>query len=163
MEKVLVSACLLGERVRFDARDAAVHDDHLARWLREGRVVPICPEVAGGLPVPRPPCEIRGGTGSDVLAGAARVVSIEGRDETPAFRRGAERALELVRTHRIRVALLKERSPSCASTAIHDGTFTGRHVAGEGVTAALLRSHGVQVFSEEAIAEADAALRALEG
>lgn len=157
--KVLVSACLLGERVRYDARDAAVHDDHLDRWLKEGRVVSICPEMAGGLPAPREPCEIRGGSGVDVLAGRARVESRLGSDETAAFREGADRALELVRAHGIRVAVLKERSPSCGSSAIYDGSFSGRRIPGEGVTAALLRQHGVRVFSEDQLAEADEALR----
>jgi len=161
--KVLVSACLLGERVRYDARAAAVRDGHLERWLREGRVVAICPEVAGGLPVPRPPCEIQGGSGADVLAGRARVVSQLGDDETAAFRAGAERALELARIHGIRVAVLKERSPSCGSAQIYDGSFAGRRIAGEGVTAALLRQHRVRVFSEEQLEEADEALRALDG
>ena len=162
MEKVLVSACLLGERVRYDAKSVGVHDALLERWVAEGRVVPICPEVAGGLPVPRPACEIQGGTGVDVLAGRALVVSRAGADATDAFRRGAERALAAARQHGIRVAVLKERSPSCGSLAIYDGSFTGTRLEGEGVTTALLRAHGVQVFSEEGLAEADAALRALE-
>lgn len=158
MGKVLISACLLGERVRYDARDAAVHDDVLDRWQREGRIVAICPEMAGGLPVPRPPCEIQGGEGADVLAGRAHVRTQSGADTTAAFRSGAEKALALAQRHGIRVAVLKERSPSCGSTQIYDGTFTGARIAGEGVTAALLRSHGIRVFSEAQLAEADAAL-----
>lgn len=162
VEKVLVSACLLGQRVRYDARSVAVDDDRLARWVREGRVVPVCPEVAGGLPVPRPPAEIQGGSGADVLAGTARIRSVHGADVTDAFRAGAEQALRLAEEHRIRIAVLKERSPSCGSTEIYDGSFTGGRIAGEGLTAALLRRHGVRVFSEEQLAEADEALRALE-
>ena len=160
-EKVVVSACLLGERVRFDAKDAALHDDILERWRLEGRVVAVCPEMAGGLPVPRPPCEITGGSVVDVLAGRALVRDDRGQDRTAAFRAGAERALQLVEEHHIRVAVLKERSPSCGSTQIYDGSFSGTRVDGEGVTAALLRQHGVLVFSEEQLAAADEALSAL--
>jgi len=155
---VLISACLLGQRVRYDARDAAVHDDVLARWEREGRIVAICPEVAGGLPVPRPPCEIQGGGGIDVLEGRAFVRDPAGNDATAAFRAGAERALELAQRHGIRVAVLKERSPSCGHAEIYDGTFGGRRIAGEGVTAALLRRNGILVFGESELAEADRAL-----
>ncbi|WP_373047673.1 DUF523 domain-containing protein [Vulgatibacter sp.] len=160
MEKVLVSACLLGERVRYDGRDKRSHDDILARWEREGRVVSFCPEIGGGLPVPRPPAEIRSGVGADVLAGRAAVRNNLGGDDTAAFRAGAERALQIAQRHGIRVAVLKERSPSCGSSQIYDGTFTGKAIAGEGVTTALLRQHGIAVFSEAELAEADAALRA---
>jgi len=159
MEKVLISACLLGQRVRYDGRDAAVHDDVLARWEAEGRIVAVCPEVAGGLPVPRPPCEIQGGSGADVLESRAFVRDPAGTDQTHAFRAGAEKALALAQRHGIRVAVLKERSPSCGSLQIYDGTFTGTRVAGEGVTAALLRQHGIRVFGEAELAEADRALR----
>ncbi|MET0553121.1 MAG: DUF523 domain-containing protein [Vicinamibacteria bacterium] len=152
MVRVLVSACLLGERVRYDGRDAAAEGDVLARWNAEGRVVRFCPEVAGGLPVPRPPAEIRG----------ASVVTADGTDMTGAFAAGAQRALEAALANGVRVAVLKENSPSCGSTHVYDGTFSGTRVPGQGVTAALFAANGIRVFSERTLAEADAYLAAME-
>jgi len=155
---VLVSACLLGQPVRYDGR-ASGHPDLLRTWQAQGRVVPLCPEVAGGLPTPRPPAEIPGGQGGAVLDGEAQVVTVQGDDVSAAFLAGARQALELVRRHGIRVAVLKSGSPSCGNRLVYDGTFSGSKVAGEGVTSALLRREGVQVFSE---LELDEAARALD-
>lgn len=161
MQKILVSRCLLGEPVRYDGGAQGPHA-LLARWQGEGRVVPVCPELAGGLPTPRPPAEIPGGQGAAVLAGERRVLTVEGADVTAAFMAGAQQALALVRRHAIRLALLKSRSPSCGNLQTYDGSFSGRRVAGEGVTAALLRQAGVRVFNEEQLAELAAALATLE-
>lgn len=157
LPKVLVSACLLGQPVRYDGR-ASGHPDLLQRWQREGRVVPLCPEVAGGLPTPRPPAEIPGGQGGAVLDGEARVVTVQGDDVSGEFLAGARLALELVRRHGIGVAVLKSGSPSCGNREVYDGTFSGSKVAGEGVTSALLRREGVLVFSELELEEAARAL-----
>ena len=156
VEKILISACLLGQRVRYDGDGARSGHELLARWEREGRLVPICPEVAGGLPVPRPPAELRGGDGGDVLAGSAQVVTAAGADVSPFFRSGAQAALALAERHGIRVAVLKERSPSCGSRFVYDGSFSRTRVPGQGVTAALLREHGIRVFSEEELESAAA-------
>ncbi|AYC31059.1 DUF523 domain-containing protein [Pseudomonas cavernae] len=161
MHKILVSRCLLGQRVRYDG-GAHGPFDLLAQWQAEGRLVPICPEVAGGLPTPRPPAEIPGGQGGAVLDGRQRVLTADGTDVSAAFVDGAEQALALVRAHGIRLAVLKARSPSCGNRENYDGSFSGRKVAGEGVTAALLRRAGVQVFSEEELPAAAEALAALE-
>lgn len=157
LPKVLVSACLLGQPVRYDGR-ASGHPDLLQAWQREGRVVPLCPEVAGGLPTPRPPAEIPGGQGGAVLDGEAQVVTIVGEDVSAAFLAGGRLALELVRRHGIRVAVLKSGSPSCGNRLVYDGTFSGSKISGEGVTAALLRREGVLVFSELELDEAAKAL-----
>lgn len=163
MEKVLVSACLLGEPVRYNARDKRCDHDVLRRWLDEGRVVPVCPEVAGGLPVPRPPAEIAGGSGgSAVLNGQAVVVDDAGRDVSASFLAGAAVALAAARHHRIRIAVLKEGSPSCGSAFVYDGSFTGARVPGPGVTTALLERSGIRVFSESQLEEAERVLRELE-
>ncbi|UVE18061.1 DUF523 domain-containing protein [Pseudomonas sp. LS44] len=161
MQKILVSRCLLGHLVRYDG---GCHGpfDLLARWQAEGRVVPLCPEVAGGLPTPRAPAEIAGGQGGEVLEGRQRVLTISGDDVTAEFLDGAQQALALVREHGIGLAVLKARSPSCGNRENYDGSFTGRKVAGEGVTAALLRRAGVQVFSEEQLPDAARALAALD-
>ncbi|MBU3055679.1 DUF523 domain-containing protein [Pseudomonas indica] len=162
MQKILVSRCLLGHRVRYDG---GAHGPFglLERWQREGRVVALCPEVAGGLPTPRPPAEIPGGQGGQVLDGERPVLTVDGEDVSAAFLDGARQALELVRAQGIRIAVLKARSPSCGNRENYDGSFSGVKVPGEGVTAALLRREGVQVFSEEELDAAEAALAALEG
>lgn len=147
--KVLVSACLLGDAVRYDGASKRVQHEVLARWLDEGRVVRVCPELAGGLSVPRPPAERRG----------AQVVTNHGVDVTAEFSRGAEAALRLCREHGITVAVLKENSPSCGSAFINDGTFSKTRIAGAGLTTDLLRANGVQVFSETQLAEANEALQ----
>ncbi len=163
MERVLVSACLLGEPVRYNGGDKLYDHEILNRWRKEGRVVPVCPEVAGGLPVPRPPAEILSNIGeSAAQAGALRVVDANGNDVTAYFVRGAEEALHCARSSGIRVAVLKEGSPSCGSGFIYDGTFTSTRVPNLGVTASVLRSAGVHVFSEHELPQAEELLRRLE-
>lgn len=161
MHKILVSRCLLGHRVRYDGGAHGPYD-LLQQWLDEGRVVALCPEVAGGLPTPRSPAEIAGGQGAQVLDGRLPVLTIDGADVTSAFVAGAQQALALVHEHGIRLALLKARSPSCGNLENYDGSFSGVRVAGEGVTAALLRRAGVQVFNEQQLDEARQALQVLE-
>lgn len=152
MHKILVSRCLLGHPVRYDG---GAHGPFalIEQWQALGLIVPLCPEVAGGLPTPRPPAEILGARGAEALAGLIPVLTIEGEDVSAAFVRGAHRAVELVRRENIRFALLKARSPSCGNAEGYDGSFSGRREAGEGVTAAALRQAGVQVFNEEQIGE----------
>ncbi|HEX9794195.1 MAG TPA: DUF523 domain-containing protein [Planctomycetota bacterium] len=143
-EAVLVSACVLGEAVRYDG--GADLDAALLRALetRGVRIVPVCPEVLGGLGVPRPAAEPRTGDGRDVWRGAARVHTVEdGVDVTGAFLAGARAALAIARETGARYAFLKERSPSCGVEASHSG---GGLVAGPGVTTAALRAAGLQVF-----------------
>lgn len=140
MDKILISACLMGELVRYDAGHCLITSDVLSIWKNEGRLVPLCPEMAGGLPAPRSPCERDADTG--------HIFDKEGVDYTAAFEKGSEIALGLVQKENIRFALLKEQSPSCGVNLIYDGTFTSQKIPGSGLTAAHLRKHGVQVFSE---------------
>ncbi|MBO3748277.1 DUF523 domain-containing protein [Streptosporangiaceae bacterium NEAU-GS5] len=159
MERILVSACLLGSRVRYDGRAKTSADATLARWREEGRLVPFCPEVEGGLAVPRPPAEIEGGVGgAAVIAGAARILTPDGVDVTRHFLAGAQQALAVAQSFGVRLAILKEGSPSCGSLRIYDGTFRGAITPGKGVTAALLELNGIRVFNEDRIAEAAAFL-----
>ncbi|SFB23070.1 Uncharacterized conserved protein YbbK, DUF523 family [Pseudomonas sp. NFIX10] len=162
MEKILVSRCLLGHRVRYDGGASGPYDQ-LRQWLDEGRIVALCPEVAGGLPTPRAAAEIPGGQGGQVLDGHAAVITTDGEDVSAQFLSGAYQALEQVREHGIRIAVLKANSPSCGNLLTYDGTFSGVKVSGEGVTAGLLKRHGVKVFSELELAEAALALKALIG
>lgn len=147
MERILVSSCLLGEAVRYDGGRFAM-SALLLRWQSEGRLLSFCPEVAGGLPVPRRPAEVPGGQGAEVLAGLIPVLTVDGEEVTGAFLRGAARACQLAAEQGIRFALLKARSPSCGNRQTYDGRFAGQLVDGEGVTAAALRQAGVQVFNE---------------
>ena len=163
MIKVLVSACLLGQRVRYDGNAAATASDHLARWAAESRIVSFCPEVEAGLSIPRLPAEIEpGATAEQVLAGRSRICCSDGLDVTQAFLRGARLAVAAARTAGVRLAVLKDRSPSCGVITVHDGFFRGRTAPGQGVTAALLARHGIRVFSEIQIERAAAYLRLLE-
>ncbi len=159
MSKLLISACLLGDPVRYDGRSKPLSHPGLAALVDAGRVIPFCPEVAGGLPVPRPAAEISATGGGAVLDGEARVRTRDGRDVTENFLAGARRALALCSRHDIRVAVLTESSPSCGSEQIYDGSFARSLVAGSGVTAALLRRHGVAVFGQHRL---DAALERLD-
>ncbi|MFJ4330208.1 DUF523 domain-containing protein [Streptomyces sp. NPDC088935] len=162
MERILVSACLVGRRVRYDGGAKPVGGAVVGRWREEGRVVVFCPEVSGGLPVPRAPAEIVGGDGADVLDGVARVLTASGEDVSRQFVRGARLALEAAQEAGVRVALLKESSPSCGSLRVYDGRFAGTRVPGHGVTTALLRRAGVRVFGEDQIAEAAVCVRELD-
>lgn len=149
MEKILISACLVGQKVRYDGRASSSDGEWIGRWQQQGRLVAVCPEVSGGLSVPRPAAEVVGGAGEAVLDGIARLKTEDGRDVTDAFLAGARHALDVARRHEIRLAILKARSPSCGSSKIYDGTFTGTRQDGAGVTTALLRRHGIEVFNED--------------
>ena len=159
MKKILVSACLLGDPVRYDGHSKLLRHDGLARLVDCGRVIPFCPETAGGLPVPRPAAEIEGGDGARVIDGTARVVTSKGDDVSDEFLHGARQALAVCRTHAVQIAILTEKSPSCGSGSVYDGSFTRATIAGSGVTATLLRRNGIEVFSQF---EIDAALARLE-
>ncbi len=146
--KILISACLLGHAVRYDGKGKPLAHPAIERWTQEGRLVTICPEMAGGMAVPRPPAEIESGApGLDVLEGRARVIEITGGDVTSQFIDGAQKALAFAKEHGCAYALLIDGSPSCGSVAIYDGSFSGRKQAGNGVTAALLAQAGIAVFS----------------
>ena len=144
---VLVSACLAGRACRFDGTASA--DDEVGRLVTEGRAILVCPEADGGLGTPRPPAEIVGGTGRDVLEGRARVVTEEGDDVTAAYVKGAQIALAAARRGGAATAILKARSPSCGKARIYDGTFSLSLTSGSGVTAALLEASGIEILSDE--------------
>jgi len=139
--RILVSACLLGINTRYDGG----HSRSPGALALAGRheLVPVCPEQLGGLPTPRPRCEIRDG----------RVLREDGMDMTEAFSRGAGQAMALCRDLGCQAALLKSKSPSCGSGHIHDGSFSGRLVRGDGVLAGLLKETGIPVYSEEQLEE----------
>lgn len=139
---LLVSACLAGTPCRYDGSHCRVGP--VADLVRRGRALAVCPEVLGGLPVPREACEIR--TAPD---GSLRVISAAGRNLTASYAAGAGRTLRLAEENRITRAVLKTRSPSCGFGSVYDGSFSGRLVPGNGITAALLHDHGIRIYTEE--------------
>lgn len=155
MSKILISACLIGHKVRYDGKDNLQTNAQLQALIKSGNVITICPEMAAGLSTPRSPAEIQNTmTGMDVLNGKAEIRTMDGMDVTAQYIEGAYKALNLVREHNIRVAILKARSPSCGSSQIYNGKFSRTLISGMGVTAALLSQHGVNVFDEYHIDEA---------
>ncbi len=139
----LVSACLVGFPCRYNSQAKTVTSLQKACTL--GQLVPFCPELAGGLGVPRERAEIQGGTGEDVWLGQAQVVGESGTDLTHFFVRGAHATLVLAQHLGIDEAFLKSHSPSCGVGEVYDGTFSGRLKIGDGVTAALLRKNGFKL------------------
>lgn len=133
MAEILVSACLAGERCRYDGRSNTKKE--VLRWVKEGKAVPFCPEVAGGLNIPRPGAEIKDG----------RVVTIQGEDVTEQFQLGASRGLELCQLLDLRKAFLAIHSPSCGSGLIYDGSFSKNLIPGDGTLAKLLSQNGIKV------------------
>lgn len=148
---IVISSCLAGLATRYDGKDN--FKEEIASLLRQGRAVLACPEQLGGLSTPRPPAEIVGGNGADVLDGRARVQTVEGLDVTEEFIKGAEQTLKTAEAVGATYAVLKESSPSCGGRMIYDGTFSKRKQPGYGVTAALLRRHGIEVYSEDNLHE----------
>ena len=145
--RYIVSACLAGVRCRYDG-DAKT-DPRIEGLVRAGLALPVCPEQLGGLPTPRPPAEIQGGDGHDVLAGKARVINERGEDVTAAYIRGDRETLHLARLFGATEALLKGRSPSCGRDLIYDGTFQRKLRSGPGVTAACLQEAGIRLRVED--------------
>lgn len=138
MERLLISACLMGFCCKYSGGSNALPPELLYRLREKYALVPVCPETAGGLGVPRLPGERRGD----------RVISSSGADITAAYEKGAQTALLLMERFDCKAALFKERSPSCGSGRIYDGSFSGTLTDGDGVTAELLRGAGVAVIGE---------------
>jgi len=144
LDKILVSACLLGRPVRYDGRAKLLNDNLLLNWQKAGRVVSICPEVMAGMPTPRPPAEIQ----TD-----GRVIDSTGKDVSKDFKYGAEFVAKMAKKEGCRFALLTNGSPSCGSSFIYDGTFTGQKIQGVGLAVSALQDAGVKVFAEHQILE----------
>jgi len=138
---ILVSACLLGAYCRFDGR--CVQDARVMALAGRHTLIPVCPELYGGLPTPRLPGEKRDG----------RVYDKSGADVTEPYARGAQAALDFARLTDCRYAVLKQRSPSCGEGQIYDGGFSGKLVPGDGMTAALLKENGITVLTPDRLEE----------
>lgn len=136
MESILISACLLGIRCRYDG-ESKEYD--LKNLEKNFNLIPVCPEIYGGLSTPRVPSEIVGD----------EVFNREGQCVSAQYRKGAEEALKLVEKFAIKYAVLKAKSPSCGKGLIYDGTFSKTLIEGDGVTVRCLKKHGVEVYTED--------------
>lgn len=139
MENILVSACLLGVACRYDGKRKP--NEAVIALKEKYNLIPVCPEIMGGLPTPRLPSEIRGET----------VIMENGEDVTDKYSRGAEETLRLARLFGCGKAVLKEKSPSCGSGRIYDGTFSKTLAEGNGITAGMLLANGIRVAGETEI------------
>lgn len=135
-EKILVSACLLGLNCKYKGGNN--ENEKVLKYLEDKEIIPVCPEIFGGLTTPRPPSEVKGD----------KVVNILGEDVTENFQRGAKETLKLAKKFGIKKALLKTKSPSCGKDKIYDGTFTSTLIDGEGITAKLLHENNIEIISE---------------
>ncbi len=142
----IVSACLAGINCRWDGKNKL--NQRILKLVKQGKATPVCPEQLGGLTTPREPAECFGGTGVDVLNGKARVITKESKDVTDNFIKGAQETLRIAKSVNAKEAILKSKSPSCGSGQTYDGSFTKTFVEGDGVTAALLKKHGIKVSHE---------------
>ncbi len=133
---VLVSACLLGVNCTYNGTGKTLNC--LEELMKKHTLIPVCPEIFGGLPTPRIPVEIRAG----------RAVTKDQNDVTEAFQKGAQEVLKLAELYQCRYAILKERSPSCGKSYIYDGTFTGKQIPGDGILVQLLESSGISCIRE---------------
>jgi len=144
----LISACLLGIRCVWSGDDK-YKNQRAIELSKVEALIPVCPEQLGGLSTPRAPQEIQGGTGDDVLDGKCIVVNKNGQDVTREFIKGAEETLKIARQLNVEEFIAKSGSPSCGCGQIHDGTFSGKLIDGDGVTTALLRRNGIKTIPEE--------------
>lgn len=138
MKKILVSACLYGYCTRYDGKSNLLRDKTFMEWKNRGLLVPVCPEELGGLSTPRKPSEIKNN----------RVINSDNEDVTENFEKGADEAVKIAKENNVLFAILKDGSPSCGSTQIYDGTFTGTKISGSGVCAKKLLQNGIVVLSE---------------
>ena len=145
--KILISACLLGENCKYNGGNNAdaVCAGELTKLGQIYELIAVCPEYLGGLPTPREPAEI--------CSNGRVLTKFSGRDVTREFLFGAQICADIARENGCKIAILKERSPSCGSGEIYDGSFTGRLVSGDGLTAAALKKLGVRIVGESALAE----------
>lgn len=141
---ILISGCLCGDNPSYDGIIKV--SAKLRKLVARGKAISVCPELLGGLSVPRERSEIAGGTGKQVLLGKCAVKTKGGKDVTKNFIRGAKKVLLIAKKNGIKKAVLKAYSPACGCGLIYDGTFTGKLIKGDGVTSALLRKNNIRVI-----------------
>lgn len=134
-EKILVSACLLGVNCKYNGENN--YSDEVMEFLKDYEIIPICPEILGGLSTPRKPSEIKGD----------KVFAVDGKDVTVNYQKGAEETLKIAKLLGIKKALLKAKSPSCGNGFIYDGTFNSKLIEGNGITTQLLKENDIEVIT----------------
>ncbi len=137
-EKLLVSACLIGENVKYNGKNNRID---ISKLSNQYEIVPFCPEVEGGLPIPRPPSEI-------ISSNPLKIINTSKEDVTNCFLTGAKKALEICKKLNIKKALLKENSPSCGKNFVYDGSFGKVLRGGQGATASMLSKNSIEIFNE---------------
>lgn len=137
---ILVSSCLLGLDARYNGQ--GIREDSLIEFLKDKKFLPVCPEQMGGLATPRKPCEIK------IVEGSLKVVNIDGDDLTDNFVKGSEEVIKLAKEFDCKYAILKERSPSCGSGKVYDGSFSSKLIDGSGIAAKVLMENGIKVYNE---------------
>jgi len=140
-EKLLISACLMGQNVKYNGKNNLID---LSSLQEKYTLIPFCPEVEGGLPTPRPPSEI-------ISFNPLKIININGVDVTHNFILGATKCVELAKKLNIKQALLKSNSPSCSSSMVYDGSFSGKLTKGKGVSTLFLEKEGIEIFDENSI------------
>ncbi|MGH4125372.1 MAG: DUF523 domain-containing protein [Clostridium sp.] len=148
---IIVSACLCGINCKYNGGNNL--DARVLKLMQEGKAIPVCPEQLGGMQTPRAPSEIVNGNGCDVLMGKARILGSEDDDVTAEFIKGAYETLKIAVEASASIAILKAGSPSCGVSQIYDGTFSRTKRSGNGVTAELLLSEGIKIYTEENLDE----------
>ena len=149
----LISACLCGVNCKYNGKNNL--NEKCLKLLREGKAVLVCPEQMGGLTTPRIPSELIGSSKDIIEYSKGKILDKEGNDVSVQFIKGAEEALKIAKELGVKKAILKEGSPSCGSSFIYDGSFSGKKIKGEGITTYLLRKEGVEVISEEEFDKGD--------
>lgn len=150
MENILISACLLGVHCRYDGKCQNIpeFERKLPKLMKKYNIIPICPEIMGGLSTPRVPAEIVSGSQAAKGVNIINVMNKGGTDVTEQFNRGGMEAVHLAELYNCKYAILKAKSPSCGSGQIYDGTFSKTLIAGDGITAAMLKAQGIKIFTE---------------
>jgi len=153
MTNIGISGCLGYNFCRYDGNKFDANEKQAKKFLKQQGIndpnfVKVCPEQMGGLSTPRVPSEIVGGTGKDVWKGTAKVINQQGKDVTKKFKLGAINTLQLAVKKDIKAFILKEKSPSCGSNLIYDGSFEGNKIPGKGVTVALLNMFGIKIYPD---------------
>lgn len=146
---ILISACLCGVDCKYSGKNN--YNERVYELFKSEGAIPVCPEQLGGLPTPRHPAEITGGTAEDVLKRKARVMNNQGEEVTTQFIKGAEETLKIAKAAGCTKAILKAKSPSCGHGKIYNGSFNGTLIEGKGVTVQLLLNNGIEVITEEDI------------
>lgn len=146
---IIISACLCGVNCKYNGKNNLKKG--VEKLLKKGILIPVCPEQLGGMKTPRDPHEIVNCTALEILQGQGKILSIKGKDSTDKFVKGAYETLKIAKDLGATEAILKSNSPSCGFGTIYDGSFSGKKIKGNGITAELLKRENIKIYNEEYI------------